>query len=291
MTDIIVGCITGYTFDKISTWVNSIEKSGFKGLKAMICYNVGYDVVNQLSERGFKVFGFIKNDQEGRLEYQDKNFNICVDRFLHIPFFLNQLENKEQYRYIITTDVRDVIFQRNPSEWLEKYIKNKQYINVTSECIRYKDEPWGDKNLFMAFGPYFHKQNCDHIIYNAGVISGRFQAVLDLCENIYMMCGRSPAFIEGGGGPDQAALNILLHHTSWKSITNFATSESGFAAQLGTSADPTKSNLIPFLTESRPIIDEEKGLVKTCKGELYYIVHQYDRVPTLKPVIENKYKD
>ena len=31
MKDIVVGCITGYNFDKIKPWVNSLDRSGFTG--------------------------------------------------------------------------------------------------------------------------------------------------------------------------------------------------------------------------------------------------------------------
>jgi hypothetical protein len=32
MKDIVVGCITGYDFEKIKPWVNSLDRSGFDGL-------------------------------------------------------------------------------------------------------------------------------------------------------------------------------------------------------------------------------------------------------------------
>ena len=39
-----------------------------------------------------------------------------------------------------------------------------------------------------------------------------------------MLCNGTQHFIEGGGGPDQAALNVLLNMKSYKDITNFAKS-------------------------------------------------------------------
>ena len=45
MKDIVVGCITGYDFDKIKPWVNSLDRCGFDGTKAMVCYDVDYDTV------------------------------------------------------------------------------------------------------------------------------------------------------------------------------------------------------------------------------------------------------
>ena len=51
MNDIVIGSITGYDFDKIKQWVNSLDRSGFTGTKAMICYNVSYETVEELVKR------------------------------------------------------------------------------------------------------------------------------------------------------------------------------------------------------------------------------------------------
>jgi hypothetical protein len=252
----------------------------------MVCYNVDYDVVSKLTERGFTVFGFKKNDELSRLEYQKSDFNICLERFVHIWYFLNKLQNKDEYRYIISTDVKDVIFQTNPSEWLEKNIGDKK-INVASESIRYRDEDWGKNNLFQSFGPLIFDANQDNIIYNAGTISGEFNTAIDLFSNIFLSCGGSPKDVPGGGGPDQAALNVLLNMSPYKEITNFAPSESGYAAQLGTTGPQIKEKYGDKLVEPSPIFED--GIVKTSTGIPFSIVHQYDRVPEWKEIIEKKY--
>ena len=110
MKDLVIGAITGYNFDAIEPWVNSLERSGFDGDKAMLCYNISFDVANELSKRGFKVFGFEQNEEDRLLEYTKPGFNVVVERFLHMAFVLRELDTK--YRYIISTDVKDVIFQR-----------------------------------------------------------------------------------------------------------------------------------------------------------------------------------
>lgn len=288
MKDIVIGCITNYNFDKIKYWVNSLDRSGFTGDKIMICYNIDYDVVEELTKRGYIIFGFHKNDEARRLEYNKKDFNICLERFIHIWYFLNNLQNKEQYRYVISTDVKDVVFQSNPSEWLEKNIGNKK-INVASESLKYKDEPWGTHNLYQSFGPLIHQNNNENTIYNAGTISGEFNTFVDLCLNIFLACGGAPSNVPGGGGPDQAALNVLLNLQPYKDITNFATSESGYAAQLGTTADPNKiEEFKKVLLEPTPYLED--GIVKTSTGVPFSIVHQYDRVPSWKNIIESKYE-
>lgn len=284
MNDIVVGCITGYTFDKIKPWVNSLDTCGFDGTKAMICYNVDYETVDELVKRNYTILAFKKNDEKKRFEYKE-NFSIVVERFLHLWFLLKRF--KGQYRNIITTDVKDVIFQTNPSTWLENNLGNKE-INVACESIRYQDEEWGSHNLMKAFGALIHEHNKENLIYNAGTISGKFDTMSDLFLNIYMLCNSTNHFTEGGGGPDQAALNILLNMKSYKDITNFAMSEDGYAAQLGTTGPQIAGKYGSKLVEKNPILVD--NMICTSEGVPFSIVHQYDRVPEWKKIIEAKYE-
>lgn len=288
MKDMVIGAITNYDFDKIKSWVNSLDQSGFTGDKILLCYNISYDVAEELTKRNYTIFAFKRNDEERRLEYQKENFNICLDRFLHIWYFLSKLQNKDEYRYVIATDVGDVIFQTNPSDWLEQNIGNKQ-INVGSECIQYKNEEWNKQNMYLSFGPFFYEEMQDRLVYNAGAIAGKFDAFIDLCKTIFLTCGGSPVNVPGGGGPDQAALNVLLNTKAYRDITNFAKSSDGWAAQLEIMANPNKiEKLKDFINEPRLQIKD--GEVYTHDNKKYCIVHQYDVVPELSKFIREKYK-
>lgn len=286
MKDLVIGAITGYNFDAIEPWVNSLDRSGFDGDKAMICYNVSFDVCNELSKRGYKVYGFERNEEDHQLEYTKPGFNVVVERFLHLAFVLREIE--EKYRYIISTDVKDVIFQRNPSEWLTQNLGQKKIV-AASESIRYSQEEWGNLNLFRSFGTHVYQTFNNKIISNAGVMAGDFETMLDLFMHIRLLCDAAPShYIEGGGGPDQAAYNVLINSNPWKSITEFVPSEDGWAAQLGTTGPQISDKYGKVLTEAAPILKD--GLVCTSSGEPFYLVHQYDRVPEWKNVILEKYK-
>lgn len=286
MKDVVVGCITNYNFEKIKYWVNSLDTCGFTGDKVMVCYNIGYDVAEELTKRNYKVLAFENNKEEKKLQ-RHGDFNICLERFYDIWAFFKYTIT-EEYRYMISTDVKDVVFQTNPSTWLENNIGDKK-INVACESIRYKDEPWGKHNLLQCFPAPIFDQMHKKLIFNAGTISGDYKTLLDFFLNIYMFCGRSPENVPGGGGPDQAALNVLLRLQPFRSITNFAMSEHGYAAQLGTTADPSKiGEFRKYLAEPEPIMQND--LVCTSKGVPFSIVHQYDRVPEWKKIIEKKYE-
>jgi hypothetical protein len=111
--------------------------------------------------------------------------------------------------------------------------------------------------------------------------------MLDFFLNIFMVSNSTSHHITGGGGPDQAALNVLLNMKPYKDITNFAMSEDGYAAQLGTTGPQIKDKYGNKLVENAPILIND--MVCTSNGTPFAIVHQYDRVPEWKKVIESKY--
>jgi hypothetical protein len=82
---------------------------------------------------------------------------------------------------------------------------------------------------------------------------------------------------------------MVSRHPYWNA-SMYTVSESGWACQLGTTADPSKvESFKPFLLEPLPKLEGDK--VVTSEGIEYTIVHQYDRVPEWKKVIEAKYDD
>ena len=285
--DLVIGFITGYNFDKLKPWVYSLKESGFKGDKIMVVYNIAYDVVAELQNQGFTVIGFERDDIHKQFVFK-QNFNIVVSRFYHLWMLLTQLNKK--YRYIITTDVADVIFQRDPSLWLEENLGDKK-LCVGSENLKYKDEDWGIHNMYQSFGNNAASYMADKPIYNAGTIAGEYQTMLDFCYNIFLVSQGAPMNVPGGGGPDQAALNLLLSFEPYKSITKFNSHDDTWACQCGTTVDPNKINKFrgDFLVKTEPIW-QDSSCVYNSKDEKYVLVHQYNRVPEWNEKIRKRYE-
>jgi hypothetical protein len=281
MKDLVIGCTTNYDWNKLKYWVNSINKSGFQGDKVMVAFNIDYDTIEKLSQAGFQVILPGKpNEQAQRYEYQS-SLPVHVERFVHIYNYLN---THKEYRFVITTDVKDVVFQKDPTKFLGMELPGAKLM-FASESMKYKDEPWGNQNLMETFGPFFHERFKDNIIYNVGVLAGRADSMRDLCAMIFVMSVNRPIPIV-----DQSTFNFMISQEPYKSTARYMTSEEGWACQLGTTADPSKlEQFKPFLLEPSPIMVE--GEVATSAGKVFTIVHQYDRVPEWKKVIEEKYND
>jgi hypothetical protein len=277
MKDVIVGCATNYDWSKLKYWVNSINQSGFEGDKVLVLMNCDKDTVQKVTDAGFSIIAF-NQDGEGNLTYQSQ-LMVHVERFIHI----HKLLKSNDYRYAITTDVKDVIFQKNPIEWLENNLPNGDDLIFSSESLKYKDEPWGRENITQCYGQGIYEDFKNNTIFNVGVLAGRGYAMRDLTLQLFLNCLNRPIPIV-----DQAVFNVMISRHPYLKTSLYAASEDGWACQLGTTADPNKIDEFgPHLLEPLPKLENNK--VVTSTGIEYTIVHQYDRVPEWKKVIEAKY--
>ena len=269
--DLIIGAFTNYDYNQLKPWVESVEEVTFgKNVDRVM-------VVGNASEETRKIL----TDKMWHLVDMPKiNAPIHVLRFLSIYEYLRP--TYKQYRFVVTTDVKDVYFQKDPFHWLEENLMFSELV-AGSEGMLYKDEPWGNENLLQTYGPYIHNLFKDNEIYNVGTIGGTSEYVKDLVFNIFTNAINRPIPIV-----DQAVYNVLLNTQPYKDATFFAKQRDGWACQAGTTVDPSKiKKFRPFLTEKEPIFKD--GLVLTCNGDPFTIVHQYDRVPKWKKFVHEKY--
>jgi hypothetical protein len=270
---LIIGAATGYNYNQLKPWIESINECGFDGDKVLVLGESSKETRQKIVEQGFTIVDMLKT-----------NAPIHVARFLTLYDYLK--DHWEEYEYVITTDVRDVYFQTNPVDWLKKNVVNTfrgKTLVAGSESIRYKDESWGDQNLMETYGPYVYELFKDNIIYNVGTLGGTAEHIKDLVFNIYTNAINRPISIV-----DQAVFNVLIQTQPYKDSIVFADQKDGWACQAGTTVDPSKiERFRPFLTEDEPLFED--GIVKTSLGEPFCIVHQYDRVPEWKKFVERKY--
>jgi hypothetical protein len=277
--DLVIGSYTNYTWNQIKYWANSIIQSGFQGEKAVIVYNSDGDTVKNLQDLGFTIWAFNQDATTGRYFYS-QDLVIVVQRFYHLWYFLAS-KPRNHYRYVIATDVKDVVFQYNPVRWLEKNIGDKKII-ASSEGLQYRNEPWGADNFFGSY-PFYWDRIQDSTIYNCGVQAGIGAAMQDLWLQIWLTCHAAQR-----PNADQAAFNMLLSSSIYKEITKFACAEDGWACQAGTTVDPEKiAGFLPVLLEPVPLWNGKESTTST--GTIHAVLHQYDRVPAWKREIEQKY--
>ena len=259
----IVSSLTNYGVEQIRPFVESINRSGYKGEKLMLVYDVSVEVINYLDANGWLIVQGVPQQ------------HIILQRFRDMYALLSQYETD----VIIWVDVKDIIFQKDPTEWLNMWMQRD--ILAFSESLKFGDEEWARLNAGTSFPMEWESLQHEEI-YCAGTIVGKREAIRDLFIDIYRwsLTTANPQQLA-----DQAAYNILIHMHQWKDKVQYVKQQEGFAAQLHLKLK--KGDTLPY-TEVLPTIDGDE--IKNSKGELYTLVHQYDRNEELKKIIENKYK-
>ena len=212
----------------------------------------------------------------------DNKMMIHMLRFLHIYHYLKL--HGHEYRYVITTDVRDVIFQSNPTEYVQNIFGNSAAgILAQSEAIKIKDEAWNRDNIIKNFGQYFFIDVMENEVYNVGILAGTTEYIKDLCFHLYQLSSNRPDWVA-----DQAAYNMLLSYKPWNSVALKLKLQDAWACNLHVTNKPDQLNEFgPYLLEPRPTF--ENGQVLNENGKPFCIVHQYDRVNGLREQIERIY--
>lgn len=261
--NLIIGGATNYGINQLKPWVLSAkEVAGENDDIVLVCGNMKSETYSWLVSEGVILVEMKHNPK----------IPVHVLRFLSIYDYL-QL-HWDLYDYVVTTDVKDVYFQSNP---FEDIIHHK--LIIASEGLRYRDEPWGNENLFQAYGQNVYDEFKNNEIFNVGTFGGKSEYVKDMVFHIFTNGINRPIPIV-----DQAVFNVLINTQPFKDIVYKTYT---WAAELGTTADPSKiEKFRPNLLCKEPTI--KNGLVYYVNS-LFPIVHQYDRVPELKKIVQEKY--
>ena len=291
MKDLIIGGATNYSWNELQYWINSIKNSGFDGDVVLVGTNMKKDTIDKLTSLGVRLSLYGNKNEAGDVEAKS-GLPPHVERFFYIWDFLSK--TKETYNHVIVTDTRDVIFQTNPSDWLKENMGMHELV-AASEGMRYKNEPWGNTNLFQSFGGYFHNKLKDNYIFNVGVIAGTQVHVTSLMLMVFQLSLGRPIQIV-----DQAVYNFILDLPVIKKDTQFTYASDSWAINLGTTLEAVKAGagdlgkyasepvgmkeyMMNYEDVQPKILDD--GSVVNDKGIKYAVVHQWDRVPALKEKI------
>jgi hypothetical protein len=264
--DLIIGAFTNYDeFQVLRPWVQSINDSGFEGDKVLIAINTTQEMCQEIIDAGFKVIAVTDTEQKLRVH---------MLRFIHVYDYLNK--HADDYRYVITTDVRDVIFQSNPSRFMEDCFKLRRHwlkLIVQSEAIKIKDESWNRDNIIKNFGKFFYEDVKEKEVLNVGLIAGLAHSVKDLCFFLFQMSLNRPDWVA-----DQAAYNMICNFSPFKDSIKVMRLEDAWALNAHVTNKPDQMEEFgPYLLEERPKMVD--GVIYNSKGDPFVIVHQYDRVP------------
>lgn len=264
----VVGYIDSYGKEQCWNWAMSL-KQFYTGKVVIIATRISQETYDWLKSLGFEVYTHLPHGTAP-----------VVTRFLYMWKLIEM--GKIDSEWVIMSDVKDVVFQDD----LENYFAYLYGCHIVGgpENVLYKDEPWGAENMQASF-PYNWDAMKDREIINAGTFAAHLWEMRELCMLVWYMslgCDRVH-------NPDQAALNIILNTELYRSRVFMASiDEHRYAIQIGTTFDPNKK--LQQVTSLNGIAWDADGYVGNGVGH-YCIVHQYDRNPELKALIDARYRN
>ncbi len=294
--DLVIGLAANFDWAAIEPFAVSLVRSGYKGKKVLFAQRLTEDAADKLRSLGFELIPLPV------LEYSDPNLTkggyfAYVARFLLIHRYLYDNPN---YRFVICTDTRDVVFQSDPMQWLEKNIGIAGIVAASEHIYHWAQKgntDWVNKG-FKEVDSFMMSQ----VVYCSGVISGRAEYIRDLALAIYLTGRHLSGTIWGA---DQPAYNSLMHQKAYADATLVPTMSAGYCLNLVVVAfEAYRQQLLdapPSLTRGSSLGPDDTRVTvsgDTAAGMWDYdlsdvrdfvILHQYDRMPGLEKQIRALY--
>jgi hypothetical protein len=189
--DLIIGMASGYTWQDLQPFVLSLEQSGYTGRCVLIFgeghkddggYAPGYNpgayiarhYIHPVDIDKDKKALYAKLAEHGVEAHDIGTFegHPIMSRHPSIADVIDAINP----RYVLSTDTKDIVFQLDPTTWLEQHLGDKQ-ICVVSEGITYAQNPGNAENCRAAYGEEIAESLKDEFVVNCGVLSGTAAAI------------------------------------------------------------------------------------------------------------------
>lgn len=286
--DLVIGLAAGYDWPAIEPYAVSLARSGYVGKKVLLAQKLTQRACERLTELGFELLAF-PHIEFSHPEMTAGGFFAYVGRFLLIHRYL---QDHPDYRFVICADTRDVVFQSDPTVWLENHIGGSGLV-AASEHIRHCDQEGNTTWIradFQEIAPWLMAQP----VYCSGLISGRAEYVSGLAAAIYLL-GRT---ISGKTwGADQPSYNATMHQKAYADTTLVPTFADAYCINLCVVAFEAYRKMLleaPPQMMAGSILSDGVNPANMWDYDLsdlghFAILHQYDRMPNLTRQIREKY--
>ena len=265
MSGVVASAMKGFSAKQVEPWVESLNRTSFDGRRIVLSYGLPDETMVYLKRNGFDIFS------------SEQKVHLFIQRFFDLAVILGDCDADK----IIWVDSRDLIFQRNPLDWVEW--NQLKPILACSEAVKMGDDDWASQNASAGY-PYEWKWLKQKESHCAGCIIGDKKYMLALFHDVFRWSLTSSNKNEP---TDQAAYNVLINSPQWQPYVQSVKQEEGLAIQMGTT-HAKRGFFGNLLMEPPPLILDD-GTVATQNGTPFCIVHQYDRDQALKSVIHGRY--
>lgn len=280
MNDLIAGAVFGYSYDKIAPFVESLRATDYSGRIVFFTSHIDRESLDRLKDRGVeciqihyrstgalnswsrfwptlrRVLRFMPAPVRKRTYRKITNFALV--RYLH---FLDFLKREETFRYVLFTDIRDVVFQDTP---FSTDLPGEFCAYLESPHMVYGKEPLNDGWIRRNYDESKLKQLHGTRISCCGTIAGTMPGMLNYLkafENEFIQL----ASLEHGA--DTSIHNRLIRQPL-KSTTTIC---DNFEGEIGTISERSEESVY-----------DDQFIVRRPDKSIVPVIHQYDRLDKLR---------
>jgi len=287
--DVSIAVLYGMQWSDFRPYAVSLVRSGFKGVRTIFANSITDETRTNFEAMGFLVFDIDIPAPAEHLAGLQQAGNAFAHNFgTQRPLVPMQFLEKSDFRYVIWTGARDVFFQSNPIPWMEKNLIGDKELALAGLRHTSVGCPYNDgwiRNAAQDDDLWREVRQQEALCTD--IMVGTSDAMHDLLRDIYYGCQYYPAV-------DQGMMNCLARTSPYKEITLVPGIDETIAVQWWperriNACTPPNHLTILNSPENDPIFDESKGEVRNVHGELYSMVHLYDRSPKWGKIIKEKY--
>ena len=262
MKNLIIGVIKNYNFRDVKPFVSTLMKTGYKGEVVFFCNNVSIESQDKLRKHGVTCINFgisypyVEKQYSADIGILPKSFSKQLHLFSlrQILYYLYLNNCGKKYENIMLTDVRDVIFQKDPFDFI---INGNLCCTLESEDWPISKSSFNATEIETVFGVEAYEKIKANLISNCGVTIGPSVLIMKYLEKMIDL------ILSGGGSTitDQGIHNYIMWNGMIPNI-KFLKNNEGPVLTLG-------YEKIVHRNKDKKIVDN--------KGNIINIIHQYDR--------------
>lgn len=183
-----------------------------------------------------------------------------IYRDRHLCFYNYLKSKKQEYKYVLVTDCRDVIFQGDPFDYIQN-VNRQDFVLMTSEGHRVKQSGFSciERFEFDKDVPLQFRNHNNGFVINGGVFAGTLNAM----KNWHFLVW-STHLKTKGSCTDQAVVDWLSNYLDEEYILLHPQDDCFCVTGEG-------------IKEKAVQIELKDGVVYSKDAQKYYIVHQWDR--------------
>lgn len=271
LPDLILGAVDNYTFHEISPFVLSLRQTRFAGHLCLFAGpRIGGATIRKLERLGVEVlryrdqFPFVAEPHPRNVKALPEPIHVCNSRyFLYYDYLLKR---GSEYRNVLITDVRDVVFQADP---FAQKIGTAIHVAMENPDIPIGDCQWTAPWIVAAYGEEALERLKSAPMSCSGTTMGPVSAMKRYLKAMLEQIARmksADAYL------DQAAHNRLLHDGKLEPVRRL---------------ENFRGPILTVGSEPRYRLND-RGAVVNRDGSVIAVVHQYDRHDELARMFEAK---